>query len=173
MNPFWSNIFRGTGYEDSVAYFLSTIPIFEDLKPKELKLLEGMVHTRTYRPDEVIFHEGDIGSGMYCIRSGQVSIFNNDSAGRAVEQAQLGPGDFFGEVALTVQKPRIATARAVEPTVLLGLFRADLHEAINKYPAVTSKILLGLSRCISDRLQYAALKLHQLGSNSYPPADRE
>lgn len=170
MNPFWGNIFRSSGYEDSVAYFLSTIPIFEELKPKELRLLEGMMHTRTYRHDEMIFHEGDIGSGMYCIRSGQVLIYNQDESGRVVEQALLGPGDFFGEVALTVQKPRIASARAEEPSVLLGLFRADLHEAINKYPAVTSKILLGLSRCISDRLQYASLKLHQLGDHSYPPA---
>ena len=173
MNPLWQNIFRSRGYENTLAYFLSTVPAFSKLDKRDLAVLEHLVHVRNYAADEVVFSEGDIGSGMYCIRSGQVSIFNNDSAGRAVEQAQLGPGDFFGEVALTVQKPRIATARAVEPTVLLGLFRADLHEAINKYPAVTSKILLGLSRCISDRLQYAALKLHQFGSNSYPPADRE
>lgn len=169
MNPFWSNIFRTSGHEDSIAYFLGTIPIFEDLKNKELKLLESMVHVRNYQADETIFHEGDIGSGMYCIRSGQVSVSVHDKNGHEIKQAQLSPGDFFGEVALTVQKPRIATARAMEPTELVGLFRADLHEAINKYPAVTSKILLGLSRCISDRLQYAALKLQHLQENSYPP----
>ena len=172
MNPFWSNIFRGAGHAGSLSYFLGTIPIFEELKGRELKRLESMVHVRNYQPDETVFHEGDIGSGMYCIRSGQVLIFINDEHGQEVEQALLGPGDFFGEVALTAQKPRIATARTLEPTVLVGLFRADLLETANKYPAVATKILLGVTRCISDRLQYATLKLHQLRSNSYPPKEQ-
>ncbi|HKJ05541.1 MAG TPA: cyclic nucleotide-binding domain-containing protein [Geopsychrobacteraceae bacterium] len=167
MNPFWSNIFRSSGYEDSLAYFLGTIPIFDALKKKDLRLLESMVHVRNYQPDETVFHEGDIGSGMYCIRSGQVLIYLLDENGREIEQALLGPGDFFGEVALTAQKPRIATARTLETTVLIGLFRADILEAVNKYPATTSKILLGLTRCISDRLQYASLKLQHQGKSSY------
>lgn len=168
MNPFWSNIFRMSGYEDSLAYFLGTIPIFDALKKKDLRFLESMVHVRNYQTDETVFHEGDIGSGMYCVRSGQVSIYVHDEDGHEVKQALLGPGDFFGEVALTAQKPRIASARTLEPTVLVGLFRADLLEAVNKYPATASRILLGLTRCISDRLQYASLKLHQQGGNFYP-----
>lgn len=167
MNPFWSNIFRMSGYEDSLAFFLGTIPIFESLKKKDLRFLESMVHVRNYQTNETVFHEGDIGSGMYCIRSGQVSIFVHDENGREIEQTLLGPGEFFGEVALTAQKPRIASARTLEPTILVGLFRADMLDAINKYPATASKILLGLTRCISDRLQYAALKLQQRGENSY------
>lgn len=173
MNPFWSNIFRTSGYEDSLAYFLSNIPIFDALKKRDLRFLESMVHVRNYQTDESVFHEGDIGSGMYCVRSGQVLIYVTDEKGREVRQALLGPGDFFGEVALTEQKPRIASARTLEPTVLIGLFRADMLEAVNKYPATASRILLGLTRCISDRLQYASLKLQQLGSNSYPSAEEK
>lgn len=173
MNPFWSNIFRKSGYENTLAYFLGTIPIFEELKKKDLRFLESMVHIRNYQQDETVFHEGDIGSGMYCVRSGQVSIYVLDENGNKVEQALLGPGDFFGEVALTAQKPRIATACTLEPTVLVGLFRADMLEAVNKYPATASKILLGLTRCISDRLQYASLKLQQQGDNSYPHGEEK
>ncbi|PLX89014.1 MAG: cyclic nucleotide-binding protein [Desulfuromonas sp.] len=168
MNPFWSNIFRTSGYEDSLTYFLSTVPIFEALKKRELRFLESMTHVRSYEAHETVFHEGDIGSGMYCIRSGQVQIYVHDDTGKEIEQARLGPGDFFGEVALTAQKPRIATARTLEPTVLVGLFRADILEAVNKYPSTAAKILLGVTRCISDRLQYASLKLQQQGDNSYP-----
>jgi CRP-like cAMP-binding protein len=170
MNPFWSNIFRTSGYEDSLAYFLSGIPIFTSLKKKDLGFLESMVHVRNYEAGENVFHEGDVGSGMYCIRSGQVLIYIQDDEGREIEQALLGPGDFFGEVALTEQKPRIASARALEPTVLIGLFRADMLEAVHKYPATAARILLGLTRCISARLQYASLQLQQQGGNSYPPA---
>lgn len=173
MNPFWSNIFRTSGYENSTAYFLGTIPIFDALKKKELKFLESIVHVRTYQADEVVFHEGDVGSGMYCVRSGQVLIYTQDEEGNEIKQAQLGPGDFFGEVALTAQKPRIATARTLEATVLVGLFRADLLDALNRFPATAAKILLGVTRCISDRLQYASLKLQQLGDNSYPSAKEQ
>ena len=173
MNPFWSNIFRMSGYEDSLAYFLGTIPIFDALKKKDLRFLESMVHVRTYQMDETIFHEGDIGSGMYCIRSGQVLIYVHDDDGKEVKHALLGPGDFFGEVALTAQKPRIASARTLEPTVLVGLFRADMLEAVSKYPITASRILLGLTRCISDRLQYASMKLQQQGDNSYSSKTEE
>lgn len=162
MNPFWSNIFRAGGYEDTLAYFLGTVAIFSKLKKRELAFLETIVHVRNYKADEIIFAEGDIGSGMYAIRSGLVKIYSRDENGNELEQAQLEPGDFFGEVALTASRPRIASARALEPTVLVGLFRSDMLEAVRKHPAVSSKILLGLARVISDRLHQNNLLLNEL-----------
>lgn len=162
MNPFWSNIFRGSGYEGTLAYFLSTVPIFSKLKKRELNFLVNIVHVRDYKADEIIFEEGDIGSGMYAIRSGQVRIYTRDENGREIEQALLEPGDFFGEVALTASRPRIASARTLEPTVLVGLFRSDIQDAVRKYPAVSAKILLGLTRVISDRLHQSHLQINEL-----------
>ena len=162
MNPFWNNIFRGSGYEETLAYFLSTVPVFSKLKKRELGFLESIVHVRNYKADEVVFEEGDIGSGMYAIRSGQVRIYIRDEHGREVEQAVLEPGDFFGETALTATRPRIATARTTEATVLVGLFRSDMLEAIRKYPAVSAKILLGLTRVISDRLHQSHLLVNEM-----------
>lgn len=162
MNPFWSNIFRASGYEETLAYFLSTVAIFSKLKKRELAFLEAIVHVRTYKADEMIFAEGDIGSGMYAIRSGQVKIYTRDDNGNEMEQALLESGDFFGEVALTASRPRIASARALEPTVLVGLFRSDMLEAVRKHPAISSKILLGLARVISDRLHQNNLLLNEL-----------
>lgn len=162
MNPFWSNIFRGAGDEDSLAFFLGTVPIFRKLNRRDLGFLETMVHVRNYRAEEIIFEEGDIGSGMYAIRSGQVLIYNHDEHGHEVEVAVLEPGDFFGEVALTASRPRLATARTTEQTVLVGLFRSDLLEAVRKHPTIASKILLGLTRVISDRLHQGNLLLHEL-----------
>mgnify|MGYP001199984539 CR=1 FL=1 len=162
MNPFWSNIFRATGYEDTLAYFLGSVPIFSKLKKRELKFLETIVHVRNYRADEIIFEEGDIGSGMYAIRSGQVKIYSRDENGNEIEQAMLEAGEFFGEVALTASRPRIASARTTEPAVLVGLFRSDMLDAVRKYPAISAKILLGLARVISDRLHQNNLQLNDL-----------
>lgn len=162
MNPFWSNIFRDNSYEQTLAYFLSNMPMFKDLSKRELAFLEHIVHVRNYEINETIFNEGDIGSGMYTIRTGQVQIYKLDEHGQEIDQAILDPGDFFGEIALTASRPRCASARATETTVLIGLFRTDLLEAIRRSPAPSAKIMLGLNRVISDRLLQCSLQLEEL-----------
>ncbi|MEA3545339.1 MAG: cyclic nucleotide-binding domain-containing protein [Thermodesulfobacteriota bacterium] len=162
MNPFWNNIFRSSGYEQSLAYFLSTMPMFKELDKRELAFLENIVHVRNYEINEIIFSEGDIGSGMYSIRSGQVQVYNRDEQGKETEQAILEAGDFFGEIALTASRPRCASARTTEPTVLVGLFRSDMLEAVRRHPAPSAKIMLGLNRVISDRLLQCSVQLEEL-----------
>jgi len=162
VNPFWNNIFRDNSYEKSLAYFLSSMPMFKNLEKRELSFLEHIVHVRNYESNETIFNEGDIGSGMYTIRSGQVQIYTLDEHGLEIDQAILEPGDFFGEIALTASRPRCASARATETTVLIGLFRTDLLEAIRRSPAPSAKIMLGLNRVISDRLLQCSLQLEEL-----------
>jgi len=162
VNPFWDNIFRRSGYEQTLSYFLSTMPMFKMLDKRELGFLENIVHVRNYEADETIFNEGDIGSGMYSIRSGQVQIYNRDEQGQETEQAILKPGDFFGEVALTASRPRCASARTTESAVLVGLFRSDMLEAMRRHPVPSAKILLGLNRVISDRLLQCSIQLEEL-----------
>ncbi|MEA3363553.1 MAG: cyclic nucleotide-binding domain-containing protein [Thermodesulfobacteriota bacterium] len=162
MNPFWSNIFQSSGYEQTLEYFLSTMPMFKKLDKRELAFLANIVHTRNYEADEIVFSEGDIGSGMYSIRSGQIQIFNRSEHGEETEQAILETGDFFGEIALTASRPRCASARSTEPTVLVGLFRSDMLEAVRRHPAPSAKIMLGLNRVISDRLLQCSLQLEEL-----------
>jgi len=162
VNPFWHNIFRISGYEQTLAYFLSTVPVFSELKKRELEILENIVHLRSYQTDELIFSEGDIGSGMYVIRSGQVQIFSEDEQSHVTEHARLEPFDFFGETALTASRPRCASARAAEPTVLVGLFRSDVDEALQRHPALAAKTMYGLNRVVSDRLLQSYLQLEEL-----------
>ncbi len=166
MNPFWDNIFHSGRYKQSLPYFLSTIPIFKKLDKRELAFLENIVHVRNYETDEIIFSTGDIGSGMYAIRSGQVQIYSRDDQGNETTQALLETGDFFGEVALTASRPRCASARTTEPTVLVGLFRSDVQEAIRRHPAPLAKIMFGLNRVISDRLLQCSLQLEKLKAQS-------
>ncbi len=162
MNPLWQNIFRNRSHENTLSYFLSTIPIFKKLEKRELAILENTVHVRNYAPDEVIFNEGDIGSGMYLIRSGKVQIYKLDDLAQEQEIASLEAGDFFGEVALTASRPRNAAARTTEATVLVGLFRSDFMETIRRHPIPAAKILMALNRVISDRLLQCSLQLDEL-----------
>lgn len=175
MNPIWSNIFRQKPEKDSVAYFLGTIPAFSELKGRDLRYLETMVHARHYTAGETVFAEGDVGSGMYAIRSGRVRIHRHLPDGGEEEMALLESGDFFGESTLTAPATRSATAVALDNSELIGLFRADLMEIVQKHPMIASKILLGLTRILSERLQTAAAEIFRLkgvdSSSAPPPSD--
>jgi len=153
MNLLWSNIFRRKAEEESLAYFLRKNPIFSELGERDFRFLESFVHPRRYAPQEIIFEEGDTGSGMYLIRSGKVKIYARDTDGSEEELALLEPGDFFGEITLTAPTTRTASARTTESSELIGLFRADLLGASEKHPALANKILFGLARVMSERLQ--------------------
>ena len=162
MDPLWNNIFRKKHDKDSLAYFLNNLPMFAELNGRELNVLEKMVHVRNYGVSEVVFEEGDPGTGMYMIRSGGVSILAKNQQGTDDELALLGPGDFFGETTLTAPAPRSATARTTEQTELIGLFRADLLEMVERQPTLTSRILIGLTRIVSERLQTASQEIRNL-----------
>ena len=172
MDALWSNIFRGKLDEDSLAYFLKNLPTFSELTGKQLSILESVVHQRSYKAHETIFEEGDPGSGMYMIRSGSVRIFARNDDGSEEELANLEAGDFFGETTLTAPAPRSASARTLEATELVGLFRSDLMELSERQSGVTNSILFGLTRVVSERLQASSLEnrrlQHLLGEQATP-----
>lgn len=172
MDPLWSSIFRKKLDEESLTYFLKHLPIFSELSPSALSVLEDLVHVRSYKAHETIFEEGDPGSGMYMVRSGSVQIYAKDDNGAEDELARLFPGDFFGETTLTAPAPRSAYARTQEATELVGLFRADILELAQRKPSISSSILLGLTRVVSERLQAASLEIrrlqNQLGEQTSP-----
>jgi CRP-like cAMP-binding protein len=162
MNPLWSNIFRKKQAEESLAYFLGSMPIFSEMNARELGYLESRVHSRTYDSNETVFGEGDPGSGIYMIRSGRVKIYSHDNKAQELVLSILGPGDFFGETTLAAPAMRTASARTIEKSELIGLFRADLLDTVQKHPDIANKILIGLARVMSERLQAAGEELRQL-----------
>lgn len=169
MSPLWSNIFRQKPEEESLAYFLGTLPLFSDMTERELERLEALVHVREYDAGETVFSEGDPGSGLYIVRTGRVRISSRSNQGREIELAVLASGDFFGETTLASPAMRVASARTLEKAQLVGLFRADLLETVQKNPAMANKLLLGLTRVMSERLHAAGqelMRLQQVGSTA-------
>jgi len=164
VNPLWDNIFRKKGEEESIARFLGSVPVFAELQEKDLSFLESLVHLRRYAPQETVFEENDPGSGMYLVRCGRVAIFTRGADRQEEELATLGSGDFFGETTLTAPAPRSASARTLETTELIGLFRADLLELAQRHPSVANRILLSLTRIVSERLQAAAHEIRRLNA---------
>jgi len=162
MNLLWSNIFRKVSEEESLSYFLRKNPIFAELRKRDFRFLEKYIHPRRYTPHEIIFEEGDTGSGMYLIRAGKVRIFSRNPDGSQEELALLQAGDFFGEITLTAPTTRTASAQTTESSELIGLFRADLLSASEKHPDLANKLLFGLARVMSERLQAMGGEIRRL-----------
>src|SRR5437868_5773014 len=150
----WGNIFRLNSRKESLAEILQNVPLFRDLTPKELRILEGVVHIRTYEAGEPVFVETEPGAGMYVIRSGRIDIVLNHKTDNRLILSELEPGDFFGEMALLGDSSRSATALARERSELIGFFHPDLIEIINLHPGMGAKISIGLARTLADRLRY-------------------
>ena len=127
----WGNIFRFGSRKESLAEILQNIPLFRELNPKELRILERVVHARTYNAGEPVFVETEPGAGMYVIRSGRVDIALNYKSENPMILAELQAGDFFGEMALLGDTSRSATAIARERSELIAFFHPDLIEIIN------------------------------------------
>ncbi len=150
----WSNIFNKTSsHTETTIAILRRIPLFKGMRKPELLEFERLMHRRDYREDETVFFEGEPGVGMYIVQEGSVIICKNDGDGQREILAELSKGEFFGELALLDESPRSATAVARDESKVLGLFRPDLLELIERKPRLGNKMLFQLALMIGDRLK--------------------
>ena len=77
-----------------------------------------------FEPGENVFRQGDMGDSFYMILDGNVDVIREEN-GQERKLATLGPGDYFGEMALLRSNTRSATIRCVTPLKLLSLRRSD------------------------------------------------
>ena len=158
----WANIFRLGTRKVSLIENLQNIPLFRDLTAKELRILEKVVHVRTYGAGDSVFVETEPGAGMYIIRTGRVDIVLNYKKETPIVLAELAAGDFFGEMALLGDNSRSATALARERSELIGFFHSDLIEITNIHPAMGAKISLGLAKTLAERLRFTNSQLRNM-----------
>ena len=148
---------QASNVEDVIA----KIPVFESLKPKELRQVASIVHRRNYKAGETIVCQNDPGLGMYVIESGDVDVLLEEN-GSTKQLVALHEGDFFGEIALLDESPRSATVVAHTEAALIGFFRPDLFDIIEKSPAAGLKIVLGLAQLLGERLRNSNLEISKL-----------
>ena len=153
-NAIWKNIFSERVVRaGSLEQILSKVPAFAGLATRELKEVAAIVHKREYRAGEPVFSQGDPGLGMYIIQEGEVTISLSGKEEDERELAVLTEGDFFGELALIDESPRSANARCKSDCVLIGFFRPDLFELIEKKNQLGIKIIFKLAEIVSQRLR--------------------
>ena len=135
--------------------FLKSLPLFSDLKDKDLGHLIEALHSRIYHEGEVLFLEGDIGRALFIVESGRVELTKKDSSGKPRPLAMLGPGDFFGEMALLEHLPRSASAVVTEKSHIHLLYRSRIEPIMHYQPNIGMSIMRHLAQLLSARLRKA------------------
>jgi tetratricopeptide (TPR) repeat protein len=110
-------------------------PLFEMLPEEERNAVVQEMELETHDEGSVIINEGDPGTSMYVIASGEVKVYTRGNAG-TLYLARLGEGDFFGEVSVLTGKPRTATITASQRTEVLRLDKSRVDGVLSKYPGI-------------------------------------
>jgi CRP/FNR family transcriptional regulator, cyclic AMP receptor protein len=134
---------------------LKDVRLFAQLNKRELITVGRLLHEREYKAGEVIFDEGDEGQALYIIFSGEVIIVRKSRPDTPL--ADLGAGDFFGDLALIDSAPRAAQARAATDCLVGVLFRADFHNILETDPRTGSRLYQQLARHVGRLLRETVL----------------
>ena len=121
---------------------VSAVPLFENMDAEKRQSIANLLRPRLVIPGEVICKEGDAGDSMFFISSGALSVNLKDGA------VTLGSGDFFGEIALLKETPRVATVAADSFCELLVLRKTDFEELLINTPQLRNEI----EKVAADRL---------------------
>jgi putative ABC transport system ATP-binding protein len=108
-----------------ICEFLRPIELFKTLTPRQLTDVAEKMSKRHYAAGETIIRKGDPGEEFFLVSDGEVEISRADR-----EVARLGPGDFFGEVALISGEPRNATVVAQKAVDVYVLGKTDFQAAL-------------------------------------------
>ena len=108
---------------------LSKVEIFAGLSEEEQAALENSCVTRNYPRNTVVINENDFADSLYVIESGRVKVYCSDKNGKEYIMNTLGPGDYFGELALLDDDRRSASVRTLEKCTFTIIFKDEFHQS--------------------------------------------
>ena len=125
---------------DEKLDLLHRIPLFSGFDRRRLVRLGQLADEVDVPAGKVLMRQGETGSDMMVIVSGSVAVERDGN-----RLNTLGPGDFFGEIALIDNGPRTATVTTEEPTRLLVLAHRDFHAMMDEFPEVSDQVMNALA----------------------------
>jgi CRP/FNR family transcriptional regulator, cyclic AMP receptor protein len=125
---------------DHRTELLAGTPLLTGVDPQGIAMIAQRMVEVDFPKDHVIARQGEVGTGFFLVASGSVRVVRN---GQTI--ANIGPGDFFGELSVLDGRPRVAQVVANEPTTCLGLATWEFEAVVKEQPAVALAILRGLA----------------------------
>ncbi len=130
---------------DAFVDHLAQVPLFSACSKKDLQLVAKRAEDVKVDAGKQLVSEGDAGTEFFVIIDGNATVKRH---GQKV--ASLGPGQFFGDLALLDKAPRNATVTADGPMELLVLGQREFAGLIDDVPEFAHKLLAGLARRLRD-----------------------
>jgi len=115
---------------------LQRVPLFADFERRELERLARSFKQRTFAEGSTVADEGRTGAGFFVIESGEASVSVHGS-----DRAKLGPGDYFGEIALIDDGARSATVTADSELRCYGLTSWEFRPLVEGNASIAWKLL--------------------------------
>jgi CRP/FNR family transcriptional regulator, cyclic AMP receptor protein len=120
---------------------LGRVPLFSGLDPRELETISRTVHERTFQAGDTVAEEGQGGVGFFVIKEGEAKVTVGGD-----EVRRLGPGDYFGEIALISEGSRTATVTAESQLECYGLTPWEFRPLVQTNAGIAWKILQALAK---------------------------
>ena len=120
---------------------LSNVPLFSGLEPRDLDRIADSFKQRNYVAGDTIANEGSGGAGFFVIGEGTAKVTVHGE-----ERATLGPGDYFGEIALIDEGARSATITASTDLVCYGLTYWEFRPLVQKNATIAWNLLQTLAQ---------------------------
>jgi len=139
--------------------FIRGIKPFSNLTDEEGWFLRRISNELSAKPGEVIFKEGGQGDAFFIIEKGSISVQKKSSASTSERLAVLGPGEFFGEMALLDDSLRSATAVAGEASTLFVIKSSDFKQLLLNNDTLAVKLLWTFVKTLSLRVRESNVKM--------------
>jgi CRP-like cAMP-binding protein len=120
------------------AQLLKQVPLFSDLDDRDREGIAGSMKQRTFSAGQQIAVEGESGVGFFVIQDGAATVTVHGD-----EVRRLGPGDYFGEIALIAQSARTATVTADSELKTYAMTFWDFRPLVEETPGIAWKLLQG------------------------------
>jgi CRP/FNR family cyclic AMP-dependent transcriptional regulator len=133
------------GTDEDVVGKLARISFFSDISQHDLRQIAAITEQKSYRKGEIIIEERTAAERFFIIYQGKIEITKRFEDGEEFVLAVQSDGDFFGEMAILDEGLRSATARALEPTVVLEISRTNFETLLFKAPMLAYRIMKELS----------------------------
>ena len=128
-----------------VVETLAGVPLFQGVKPKELKKLANRMQERGFGEGDTITAEGKSGVGFFVIEDGNATVSVDGKIVRT-----LGPGEYFGEIALLLDVPRTASVIAARDCLVLRLKKDDFDGLLGEQLYFSKSLEQASSRRMKD-----------------------
>ncbi len=143
---------------------LQASTLFSSFEREALIEIITSTELRSYNQGDIIVTEGEAGSSLFLIVGGAVKVFTRTEEGGNMPLAELGPGDFFGEVSLLTGRPRTATITASAEVTAIELDRMSLDRIAEGHPEVGKVLEDFYERRAKDTVEAVIKRIRENGT---------